>query len=74
MTSPLLVAPILLSVTLLVSGLAKLGARRGTVDAMTSLRLPLRAEWLCSTPGSWYAKVFRSRITHSHHRTRLRRD
>ncbi|WP_114853279.1 MauE/DoxX family redox-associated membrane protein [Brachybacterium sp. YJGR34] len=38
----LLTAPILLSLTLLVSGLAKLGARRGTVDAMTSLRLPGR--------------------------------
>lgn len=38
----LLAAPILLSLTLLVSGLAKLGARQGTEDAMTSLRLPLR--------------------------------
>ncbi|HEX7353192.1 MauE/DoxX family redox-associated membrane protein [Brachybacterium sp.] len=39
----LLTAPILLTLTLLVSGLAKLGARRGTEDAMTSLRLPLRS-------------------------------
>lgn len=39
----LLAAPILLTLTLLVSGLAKLGARQGTQDAMTSLRLPLRA-------------------------------
>lgn len=39
----LLAAPILLTLTLLVSGLAKLGARRGTEDAMTSLRLPLRS-------------------------------
>ena len=39
----LLAAPILLTLTLLVSGLAKLGARQGTEDAMTSLRLPLRA-------------------------------
>jgi len=37
----LLAAPILLSLTLLVSGLAKLGARQGTEDAMRSLRLPL---------------------------------
>jgi hypothetical protein len=37
----LLAAPILLSITLLVSGLAKLGAREGTQDAMRSLRLPL---------------------------------
>jgi hypothetical protein len=37
----LLAAPILLSLTLLVSGLAKLGAREGTQDAMRSLRLPL---------------------------------
>jgi hypothetical protein len=36
----LLAAPILLSITLLVSGLAKLGAREGTQDAMRSLRLP----------------------------------
>lgn len=43
MTSLLLAAPVLLSLTLLVSGLAKLGARRGTEEAMTSLRLPLRA-------------------------------
>ncbi len=42
MTNLLLVAPILLSLTLLVSGLAKLGSRRGTEEAMTSLRLPLR--------------------------------
>lgn len=34
-------APLLLSLTLLVSGVAKLGAREGTQDAMTSLRLPL---------------------------------
>ena len=37
----LLAAPILLSITLLLSGLAKLGAREGTQDAMRSLRLPL---------------------------------
>lgn len=37
----LLAAPILLTLTLLVSGLAKLGAREGTQDAMRSLRLPL---------------------------------
>ena len=42
MLTVLLAAPILLTLTLLVSGLAKLGARRGTEDAMTSLRLPLR--------------------------------
>ncbi|WP_341854326.1 hypothetical protein [Brachybacterium sp. GPGPB12] len=36
----LLSAPILLSITLLISGLAKLGAREGTQDAMRSLRLP----------------------------------
>ncbi|MGP5641276.1 TlpA family protein disulfide reductase [Brachybacterium tyrofermentans] len=42
MTSVLIAAPILLSLTLLVSGLAKLGARQGTEDAMTSLRIPLR--------------------------------
>lgn len=41
--SVLLAAPILLTLTLLVSGLAKLGARQGTEDAMTSLRLPLRS-------------------------------
>lgn len=41
--SPLLAAPILLTLTLLVSGIAKLPERRGTVDAMTSLRLPLRS-------------------------------
>lgn len=40
--SVLLSAPILLTLTLLVSGLAKLGARQATEDAMTSLRLPLR--------------------------------
>ncbi|WP_270408251.1 MauE/DoxX family redox-associated membrane protein [Brachybacterium paraconglomeratum] len=39
----LLAAPILLSITLLISGLAKLGAREGTQDAMRSLRLPLPA-------------------------------
>lgn len=38
----LLAAPVLLTFTLLVSGLAKLGARQGTEEAMTSLRLPLR--------------------------------
>ena len=37
----LLAAPILLSITLLISGLAKLGAREETKDAMRSLRLPL---------------------------------
>lgn len=36
----LLAAPILLSITLLVSGLAKLGSRQATQDAMVSLRLP----------------------------------
>lgn len=35
-------APLLLSLTLLVSGVAKLGAREGTRDAMVSLRLPAR--------------------------------
>ncbi|AXK46871.1 MauE/DoxX family redox-associated membrane protein [Brachybacterium saurashtrense] len=39
----LLAAPILLTLTLLLSGLAKLGARQGTEDAMTSLRLPWRS-------------------------------
>ncbi|MGP9538139.1 TlpA family protein disulfide reductase [Brachybacterium sp. AOP43-C2-M15] len=43
MTGMMIAAPILLSLTLLISGLAKLGARRGTEDAMTSLRLPLRS-------------------------------
>lgn len=38
----LMAAPLLLTLTLLVSGLAKLGARQGTEEAMTSLRLPLR--------------------------------
>ncbi|MGO1947175.1 MauE/DoxX family redox-associated membrane protein [Brachybacterium tyrofermentans] len=42
MTTVLIAAPILLSLTLLISGLAKLGARQGTEDAMTSLRIPLR--------------------------------
>ncbi|MGO1228550.1 MAG: MauE/DoxX family redox-associated membrane protein [Brachybacterium sp.] len=42
MTTLLIAAPILLSLTLLTSGLAKLGARQGTEDAMTSLRIPLR--------------------------------
>lgn len=42
MMSPLVAAPIILTFTLLVSGLAKLPARTETVDAMTSLRLPLR--------------------------------
>ena len=41
--SVLLAAPILLTLTLLVSGLTKLGARQGTEDAMASLRLPLRS-------------------------------
>lgn len=41
--SVLLALPILLTVTLLVSGLSKLGARQGTEDAMSSLRLPLRS-------------------------------
>lgn len=40
--SILVAAPILLSIILLVSGIAKLGERRGTQDAMTSLRLPAR--------------------------------
>ncbi|MGP5078454.1 MauE/DoxX family redox-associated membrane protein [Brachybacterium alimentarium] len=43
MTTLLITAPILLSLTLLFSGLAKLGARQGTEDAMTSLRIPLRS-------------------------------
>ena len=43
MTTLLIAAPILLSLTLLFSGLAKLGARQGTEDAMTSLRIPLRS-------------------------------
>lgn len=38
----LMAAPLLLTLTLLVSGLAKLGGRQGTEEAMTSLRLPLR--------------------------------
>ena len=38
----LMTAPLLLTMTLLLSGLAKLGARQGTEEAMTSLRLPLR--------------------------------
>lgn len=42
MTSLMIASPILLTLTLLVSGLAKLGARQDTEDAMTSLRLPLR--------------------------------
>ena len=42
MTVLLLAAPILMALTLLVSGLAKLGARQGTQDAMTSLRIPAR--------------------------------
>lgn len=42
MTSLLIAAPILLSLTLLLSGLAKLGARESTADAMISLRLPAR--------------------------------
>lgn len=40
--SVLLAAPILLTLTLLVSGIAKLGSRRRLEDAMVSLRLPLR--------------------------------
>lgn len=40
--SVLLAAPLLLSLTLLVSGVAKLGAREDTADAMASLRLPAR--------------------------------
>lgn len=40
--SILMAAPILQSMALLVSGIAKLGDRRGTQDAMVSLRLPLR--------------------------------
>lgn len=40
--TPLLAAPLLVTLTLLVSGLAKLGRRRETADAMTSLRLPVR--------------------------------
>lgn len=40
--SILVAAPILLSIILLVSGIAKLGERRATQDAMTSLRLPAR--------------------------------
>ena len=35
MTSLLIAAPILLTLTLLTSGLAKLGTRQGTEDAMT---------------------------------------
>ncbi|WP_246957673.1 MauE/DoxX family redox-associated membrane protein [Brachybacterium sp. Marseille-Q7125] len=42
MTVLLLAAPILMALTLLVSGLAKLGTRQGTQDAMTSLRIPAR--------------------------------
>ena len=44
MTTLLIAAPILLSLTLLLPppGLAEAGAREGAVDAMTSLRLPLR--------------------------------
>lgn len=41
--TPLLAAPILLSLTLATSGIAKLGDRRATEDAMRSLRLPARA-------------------------------
>ena len=54
--SPALAAPILITMTLLVSGLAKLGSRRATVDAMTSLRLPGRGlHRLVATvlPGGW---------------------
>lgn len=40
--SPLVAAPIILTFTLVVSGLAKLPARTETVDAMTSLRIPFR--------------------------------
>lgn len=41
MTTALLIAPLLLSFTFLVSGAAKLRGRRATADAMVSLRLPL---------------------------------
>lgn len=41
--SPLIAAQVLLSLTLLVSGLAKLGDRDAIEDAMRSLRLPARA-------------------------------
>lgn len=40
--SPLVAAPIILTFTLVVSGLAKIPARTETADAMTSLRIPLR--------------------------------
>lgn len=40
--SPLVAAPILLTFTLLVSGLAKMGDPRATEDAMVSLRIPAR--------------------------------
>ena len=40
--SPLVAAPILLTFTLLVSGLAKIGDPRATEDAMVSLRMPAR--------------------------------
>lgn len=40
--SPLVAAPIILTLTLVLSGLAKLPARTETVDAMTSLRIPFR--------------------------------
>ncbi|PMC74801.1 MauE/DoxX family redox-associated membrane protein [Brachybacterium sp. UMB0905] len=43
MSTLLLAAPLLVTLTLLVSGVAKLGERAGTRDAMTSLRLPLRS-------------------------------
>lgn len=40
--TPLVAAPIILTLTLVVSGIAKLPARAQTVDAMTSLRIPFR--------------------------------
>lgn len=40
--SPLVAAPILLTFTLVVSGLAKIGDPRATEDAMRSLRMPAR--------------------------------
>lgn len=43
MSTLLLAAPLLVTLTLLVSGVAKLGERAGTRDAMTSLRLSLRS-------------------------------
>ena len=40
--SPLIAAPLLLTLTLLISGVSKIPARTETVDAMTSLRIPWR--------------------------------